>query len=89
VLAKASSNLLDPTHQTGIYINDEWSFITSTLLMQTEEISETSGFNSTPAQLIARGDLFVVKDRLCGLLVRVPGYRSRGPGFDSWTYQIF
>jgi hypothetical protein len=22
-------------------------------------------------------------DRLCGLVVRVPGYRSRGPRFDS------
>jgi hypothetical protein len=28
-------------------------------------------------------------DRLCGLVVRVPGYRSRGPGFDPWRYQIF
>jgi hypothetical protein len=28
-------------------------------------------------------------DRLCGLLVRVPGYRSRGPGFNSRRYQIF
>jgi hypothetical protein len=28
-------------------------------------------------------------DRLCGLVVRVSGYRSRGPGFDSWLYQIF
>jgi hypothetical protein len=28
-------------------------------------------------------------DRLCGLVVRVPGYRFRGPGFDSWRYQIF
>jgi hypothetical protein len=27
-------------------------------------------------------------DRLCGLVVRVPGYRSRGPGFDSLHYQI-
>jgi hypothetical protein len=27
--------------------------------------------------------------RLCGLVVRVPGYRSRGPGFDSQRYQIF
>jgi hypothetical protein len=32
--------------------------------------------------------IFVVKnnrvcDRICGPVVRVPGYRSRGPGFDS------
>jgi hypothetical protein len=27
--------------------------------------------------------------RLCGLVVRVPGYRSRSPGFDSQCYQIF
>jgi hypothetical protein len=27
--------------------------------------------------------------RLCGLVVRVPGYRSRGPGCDSPLYQIF
>jgi hypothetical protein len=31
----------------------------------------------------------VTKNRLCGLVVRVPGYRSIGPGFDSWRYQIF
>jgi hypothetical protein len=28
-------------------------------------------------------------DRLCGLVVRVPGYRSRDPEFDSRRYQIF
>jgi hypothetical protein len=28
-------------------------------------------------------------DRLCGLVVRVSGYRSRGPGFDSRRYRIF
>jgi hypothetical protein len=26
---------------------------------------------------------------LCGLVVRVPGYRSRGLGFDFRRYQIF
>jgi hypothetical protein len=28
-------------------------------------------------------------DRLCGLVVRVPGYRYRGPGFGSRRYQTF
>jgi hypothetical protein len=28
-------------------------------------------------------------DRLSGLVVRVPGYRPRGPGFDSPRCQIF
>jgi hypothetical protein len=28
-------------------------------------------------------------DRLCGLVVRVFFYRSRGPGFDSRRFQIF
>jgi hypothetical protein len=26
---------------------------------------------------------------VCGLVVRVPGYRSRGLGLDSWSYQNF
>ena len=28
-------------------------------------------------------------DRLCGLVVRVSGYRYRGHGFDPRRYQIF
>jgi hypothetical protein len=28
-------------------------------------------------------------DRLCGLVITVPGYRSRCPRFDSRRYQIF
>jgi hypothetical protein len=30
-----------------------------------------------------------LRDRLCGLVLRVSGYRSRGSGFDSPPYQIF
>jgi hypothetical protein len=30
-----------------------------------------------------------ISAHLCGLVVKVPGYRSRGPGFDSQHYQIF
>jgi len=33
--------------------------------------------------------LYHVIDRLCGLVVRVSGYRYRGPGFDPRRYQIF
>jgi hypothetical protein len=29
------------------------------------------------------------QDRLCGLVVRVSGYRSRGPGFDYLLFHIF
>jgi hypothetical protein len=31
----------------------------------------------------------MVPDHLSGLVVRVPGYRSRGPRFDFRNYQIF
>jgi hypothetical protein len=31
----------------------------------------------------------VFNDRLCGIVVRFPGYRSRGSGLDSRRYQIF
>ena len=33
--------------------------------------------------------VIVVIDRLCGLVVRVSGYRYRGLGFDFRRYQIF
>jgi len=32
---------------------------------------------------------YLPADRLCGLVVRVSGYRYRGPGFDPRRYQIF
>jgi hypothetical protein len=30
-----------------------------------------------------------ILDRLCGLVLRLPGCRPRGPGFDSGRYQVF
>jgi hypothetical protein len=33
--------------------------------------------------------LYEITDRLCDLAVRVPGYRSRGPGLGSRRCQIF
>jgi hypothetical protein len=33
--------------------------------------------------------IYIHTDHLCGLEVRVPGYRSSGSGFDSRHYQIF
>jgi hypothetical protein len=30
-----------------------------------------------------------IGDRLCHLVVRVPGFRSRGPGIDSRRYLIY
>jgi hypothetical protein len=33
--------------------------------------------------------MYIVSDRVCGLVVRAPGHRSWGPGFDSRHYQIF
>jgi hypothetical protein len=35
------------------------------------------------------GYIPVLSDRLCGLVVRLPGCRLRGPGFDYRSYQIF
>jgi hypothetical protein len=34
-------------------------------------------------------DNVLIGPGLCGVVVRVPGYRSRGLGFDSRRYQIF
>ena len=33
--------------------------------------------------------IYINNYRLCGLVVRVSGYRYRGLGFDSRRYQIF
>jgi hypothetical protein len=39
--------------------------------------------NTIKCQLMSNDSLLTNNDRICGLVVSVPGYRSRGPGFDS------
>ena len=54
-------------------------------------------FRSADIRLVSLSDLYTrlitslygTPDRLCGLVVRVSGYRYRGLGFDSRRYQIF
>ena len=43
--------------------------------------------NKKQAEVFSFGK--VTQDRLCGLVIRVSGYRYRGLGFDSRRYQIF
>jgi hypothetical protein len=43
--------------------------------------------NSDEQMYIIRVSMYY--DRLCGLVVRITGYRYRGPGFDFRRYQIF
>jgi hypothetical protein len=33
--------------------------------------------------------IVIIIESLCSLVFRLPGFRLRGPGFDSWRYQIF
>jgi hypothetical protein len=67
-----------------------------------EKILETSTFTSLFNGLRAKNpksilntalrslrECCAIPDRLCGLVVRVPDYRSRGPGFDFRRYHIF
>jgi hypothetical protein len=47
---------------------------------------EPEGGDVTP--VVGQSDSIYYSHRLCGLVVRVPGYRSRGTGFDSQNLLI-
>jgi hypothetical protein len=48
---------------------------------------QDAGSASDPAWTLWERDTFLI-DSLYGLVIRVPGYRSRGAGFDSRHYQL-
>ena len=45
--------------------------------------------NHIPVSKLIKTHFNNISDRLCGLVVRVSGYRYRGLGFNSRRYQIF
>ena len=64
--------------------------------MKTEYIISSLGTRESKCVLTHPPDIILIfdivishNDRLCGLVVRVSGYRYRGLGFDSRRYQIF
>jgi hypothetical protein len=57
--------------------------------MTTNECRPTESFKPTNYISCLIYKCRINADRLCGLVVRVPGYRCRGPRFDSRRYQIF
>ena len=60
-------------------------------LLHVSSFVESSGPRYKGLRLLTPNSLCNTQlfDRLCGLVVRVSGYRYRGLGFDSRRYQIF
>jgi hypothetical protein len=54
-----------------------------------EQVNVTALYGETQIETNDKQNIFCTADRLCRLVARFPGYRSRGPGFDSLLYQIF
>jgi hypothetical protein len=53
------------------------------------ESGSLSGSPQSSGTVYCKKSTLSLEDRLCCLVVRVPGYRSRGPWFDFQRYQIF
>jgi hypothetical protein len=64
-------------------------FITCSQISWTSGLASKTAIVSDPNKNIYIYIYYVNFDRLCGLVVRVPGYRSWGSGFDSLRCQIF
>jgi hypothetical protein len=67
----------------------KWQMCKDRAVYKNNVLNRICIFLTTRIFVVAVFQLFSPTDRLCGLVVRVPGYRSRGPRFDSRRYQIF
>jgi hypothetical protein len=55
--------------------------------LHVEDINIATEINARlPVSCLIFDSFKIMNDRLCGLVVRVSGYRYRGLGFDSWRY---
>jgi hypothetical protein len=58
-------------------------------MFDTATFYKTTNFMNDYVHLFTYLFIYNVLNDICGLVVRVPGYRCRGPGFDFRHYQIF
>ena len=79
---------LSDTENNHVLCEQNTSIMNHVLILLTFlHIDELSGWPFRSRHIFEAVNLF--GDRLCGLVVRVSGYRYRGLGFDSRRYQIF
>jgi hypothetical protein len=74
-----------------VHVNEaiilKWGTYCQVLGLYIQSISSTEGYSYS--YLIFSSIINYYFIPTIYLVVRVPGYRSRGPGFDSRRYQIF
>ena len=81
-----AANSLKPHY---IMLYDLHSLILIQAIDRTFLFVEGSQLFTPPYLVVKHLDVVMGSDRLCGLVVRVSGYRYRGLGFDFRRYQIF
>jgi hypothetical protein len=82
---KAASNVVDSISTYTILVPFLYVICSSETQLENADSQVFLNYHRSSSNLF----LVYLTDRLCVLVVRVPDYRSRGPGFDPRGYQIF
>jgi hypothetical protein len=80
VISEVYWRTLSPVHHTSYIVENKIPARKHHISLNDLWCAKSNGYIYT---------LFLRSDCFCGIVIRVPGYRSRGPWFDSWCYQIF